>query len=571
MARHWTGTLAIALVSAIGFASTASANDFVNGLGHGVGEGLIKGIIGGLPFGQQPAKPHKTTPSRTTTTRGAPAAEPAAPAAAPSDPAAAVAWYDDRIAKQPKSSALYLGRGEAYARKGDPDIALADFDEAVRLDANSAKARLARASLLLARKTLDGALVDANEAIRLDGKSSDAYLLRGRVRLAAGQAAEASSDFIEVVRRAPKSADGFVGRGLAALKLGDPVAAIGHFNQAIALEPQSGAAYAGRALALEAKGEYGPALADAEVSVVRNPDDRDLREVQARLKARFAQPAASAVVAVATPLPPAPQVAAAPAPVTVAVAAPAPAAPLDPKPAAVMPPMRRVALVIGNGAYEMGSPLPNTLNDADLIAQVLEDAGFDTVTKKTNLGRRALDDALLEFKAVADDADIAMIYFAGHGIEAGGTNYLLPIDARLKTDQDLPLQTVDLGRLQAVIAGAKGLRLVVLDACRDNPFQMRRTVASRSLGRGLVPIEPEPGILVAYAAKGGQTALDGSGRTNSPFAEHLARRLAEKPAIEVRKLFEFVRDDVLEATGQAQQPFTYGSVAARQNFYLAAR
>ena len=119
---------------------------------------------------------------------------------------------------------------------------------------------------------------------------------------------------------------------------------------------------------------------------------------------------------------------------------------------------------------------------------------------------------------------------------------------------------------------AKKLRLVILDACRDNPFanQMKRalTVASRSVSRGLAAVEPEAGTLVVYAAKDGETALDGDG-INSPFASALVKNLPT-PGLEVRRLFDFVRDDVMEATGRKQKPFSYGSISGRQDFYFVA-
>src|ERR671933_1615495 len=164
--------------------------------------------------------------------------------------------------------------------------------------------------------------------------------------------------------------------------------------------------------------------------------------------------------------------------------------------------------------------------------------------------------ALQSFAAQAVTADWAVIYYAGHGIEVGGANYLIPIDAALKTDRDVQFEAVPLDQVLASIEGAKKLRLVLLDACRDNPFvrQMTRTLASRSIGRGLAPPpEPEGGTLVAYAAKHGQVALDGAGQ-NSPFVSALLKHL-ESPGLEINMLFRFVRNDVLTATGRLQEPF----------------
>jgi uncharacterized caspase-like protein len=178
---------------------------------------------------------------------------------------------------------------------------------------------------------------------------------------------------------------------------------------------------------------------------------------------------------------------------------------------------------------------------------------------------------LRDFATVADTADWATVYYSGHGIEFNGVNYLIPIDARLKVDRDIDIEAVEVGKVLSSIEGAKKLRLVILDACRDNPFasQMKRTMATRSLGRGLAQIEPEAGTLVVYAAKHGETALDGDGE-NSPFADAFVRRL-QTPNIEIRRLFDLVRDDVMAATAKKQQPFSYGSLSGSEDFYFVRR
>jgi uncharacterized caspase-like protein len=230
---------------------------------------------------------------------------------------------------------------------------------------------------------------------------------------------------------------------------------------------------------------------------------------------------------------------------------------------------KRVALVIGNTRYRRVELLENASNDAELIGKTLRNIGFESVTLKFDLTREQMMQALQDFADEADTADWAVIYYAGHGLEFGGANYLVPIDARLRTDRDIEFEAVDVNRVLTSTAGAKRLRLVILDACRSNPFasEMRRTIATRSLGRGLAQVEPEAGTLIAYAAKHGEVALDGQ-QGQGPFAEALAKRIAQKPAIEVRRLFDFVRDDVLSQTGRRQQPFTYGSLSGTEEFYF---
>jgi hypothetical protein len=230
----------------------------------------------------------------------------------------------------------------------------------------------------------------------------------------------------------------------------------------------------------------------------------------------------------------------------------------------------RIALVIGNSAYKNVPALTNPARDADTIASALRGVGFKTVQLRSDLTREKLTDTLHSFAAEADKADWAVVYFAGHGLEVNGTNYLVPVDARLAIDRDVEFEAVPLDRVMSAVSGAKRLRLVLLDACRDNPFanQMRRSVATRSIGRGLTNVEPEAGTLVVYAAKHGQVAIDGDG-DNSPFVAALTKRM-QTPGLEVRRLFDHVRDDVLEMTNRAQQPFSYGSLPGSEDYYFRA-
>lgn len=204
---------------------------------------------------------------------------------------------------------------------------------------------------------------------------------------------------------------------------------------------------------------------------------------------------------------------------------------------------RRVALVIGNSAYENAPTLANPQRDAKLIAEVLRFSGFQSVTLATDLTKVAMTNALRQFAQEAESADWAVIYYAGHGMEVGGTNYLIPTDATIAADRDIGLEAVPLEQALNVANRAKRLRLVVLDACRDNPFRARMkrtlTVASRTVSTspGLARVEPEAGTLVVYAAKDGQQALDGN-EGNSPFALAFVKNV-KTPGLEVRRLFDY--------------------------------
>ena len=222
---------------------------------------------------------------------------------------------------------------------------------------------------------------------------------------------------------------------------------------------------------------------------------------------------------------------------------------------------KRVALVLGNSAYQNVAPLTNPVNDSARIAATLKDAGFDVVDSRRDMAAAETRRALRDFADRARDADIAVVYYAGHGIEVDGANYLIPVDARLERDTDVYDEAFSLDRVLIAVEPAKKLRLVILDACRDNPFArtMKRTVASRAIGQGLAKVEPtSPNVLIAYSAKAGSTAADGDGN-NSPFTTALSHHLT-KPGLDVRRAFGFVRDEVLKTTGNKQEPFVYGSL-----------
>jgi formylglycine-generating enzyme required for sulfatase activity len=229
---------------------------------------------------------------------------------------------------------------------------------------------------------------------------------------------------------------------------------------------------------------------------------------------------------------------------------------------------QRVALVIGNGAYAHVPKLANPLNDADDVAASLGRLGFEVARVKD--GR--FDDmrrALRDFGRKANGAEMAVLFFAGHGMEIGGENWLIPVDAELQRDTDAESEALSLKAAMLQVASARRLGLVILDACRNNPFAARmvRSIRTRAVDRGLARTEPSDNVLVAYAAKEGTTAADGSGR-NSPFTTALLAHI-ETPGLEINFLFRAVRDDVLKTTKNEQQPFVYGSLS-REAVYLKA-
>jgi hypothetical protein len=186
--------------------------------------------------------------------------------------------------------------------------------------------------------------------------------------------------------------------------------------------------------------------------------------------------------------------------------------------------------------------------------------GF-TVIPVSDASKQAMERSLRDFSRQADGAEVALVYYAGHGLEANGVNWLLPVDAKLTDERDLSFEAISLDTVLATVERARGLRMVVLDACRNNPFtrSMRRSTTTRAtVSRGLADVEVT-GTLVLYSARGGTVARDGPSGGNSPFASAFARRIPE-PGVDIRLLVSKVRDDVLAATGRVQEPFSYGSL-----------
>src|ERR1700759_5497138 len=224
---------------------------------------------------------------------------------------------------------------------------------------------------------------------------------------------------------------------------------------------------------------------------------------------------------------------------------------------------KRMALVVGNSSYTNVPKLPNPQRDAISVGQMLRDAGFDSVDVIVNASNLELKRAIRKFEVAFTQAHNAVIYYAGPGLEIGGKNFLIPIDAKLASYLDSDDEAITLDRLVASADGASKLRIIILDACRDNPFPslMRRDRRNGqgTVSSGLGKTEPtSTDTLIAYAAKAGSTAEDGDGE-HSPFTLALVKSLTV-PGLDIRLAFGRVRDEVMRLTGSRQEPFVYGSL-----------
>jgi Caspase domain len=228
---------------------------------------------------------------------------------------------------------------------------------------------------------------------------------------------------------------------------------------------------------------------------------------------------------------------------------------------------KRVALVIGNGAYQNTAFLTNPANDADDMAAALQSVGFEVIIER-NVNKRSLEIAMARFARVAQDADSALFYYAGHGMQYRGVNYLMPIDARLEDEFSVNYELTRIDDVLFAMSGARGVKILILDSCRDNPLadRLSRRATNRDIVamRGLARIEAARGMIIAYATQSNQVAVDGTGR-NSPFTGALLKEI-EQPGLEIATLFRRVAANVERATGGRQLPEL--SISMSGEFYL---
>ena len=424
----------------------------------------------------------------------------------------------------PASPAPYAFRGLIYSDMGEQEKALLEYNKALKLNPNFSPAYGGLGSVYNKQQEYEKALLAFNKALALTPHHVPSLSGRGFTYFSLGEYDRAISDLTELIRLIPKFSKPYINRGRAYIAVGNLLAAIKDFDEALKSDPKNVGALLQRALAFERSRELEKARVD----------------LQAALSIIPSHPVAMAGLER-----------------------------IDTKLGAARPTERpggRIALVIGNSKYESFESLANPKRDAELIAGALGKSGFENVKILINASRETLSVALRAFADDSKRANWAVVYYAGHGIELDGSNYLVPVDAKFETDADIPKESVALDQILNAVSSADKMRLVILDACRENPFVTEKK--SLSVGRGLARIEPESGTLVAFATKHGHVATDGA-EENSPFTTSLIRRM-DAPGLEINQLFRLVHDDVYTSTGKKQEPFTYGQLSA-QGFYFKAR
>ncbi|MEZ2146637.1 caspase family protein [Bradyrhizobium sp. DN5] len=460
----------------------------------------------------------------------------------------AIADFDDALKLGPPSGIIFHNRGNAWRGKHDYAKAIADYDMSIKADPKSAFSFQNRGISKEALGDLDGALADINQAIRLDPTLPQPLINRTAIWRAKGDLDRAIADGSEAIRLAKER---------------PPVNIMTPPNSVLI------SGYIHRALAYEVKGDYAHAKDDYKATLAIVASDAGSKANQATAKVRL-----SLLTDASAPIP-----RDAPSPTTQPTSTPAPqqAGPAPtPSPAPVAP-GKRMALVIGNGAYAHVKALPNPPNDARAIAKSLRDIGF-TVSEGIDLDRAAMQKVTRDFLRVAARAQVAMVYYAGHGVQVDGRNYLIPVDVALKPGANMTEAMIETDTIMAGLDDQVRTNILIFDACRNNP--MAQQVASVGGNRGIegasglaaptslgTGVTLGAGTLIAYATAPGQVALDGEG-ANSPFSAALSRHIGT-PGLEVQQMLTRVRAEVVSTTKNKQVPWSNSSLLGE--VYLAAK
>ncbi|QOZ27210.1 caspase family protein [Bradyrhizobium sp. CCBAU 51753] len=467
----------------------------------------------------------------------------------------AISDFNDALRMGPPSGIIFHNRGNAYRSKGDYARAIADYDAAIKAGPKSAFSYQNRGGCKQALGDLDGALADINEAIRIDPSLPQPLINRGVIWRAKGDIDRAIADISEAIRLAKAKAPANIMTPPGSVLI---------------------SAYTQRGLAYEAKGDRERARQDYAAVLEGQASDAASKASQATARVRLSLLQDAAIAppkAAAAPAREQASPGAAPPTQTAEPAAPA-AAPAAQAQAAAG---RRVALVIGNGTYTHVKALPNPPNDARAIAKSLREIGF-TVSEGLDLDRDAMQKTIRDFLREATRAQIAVVYYAGHGVQIDGRNYLVPVDIEFRAGGRVTDAMVDMDTIMAGLDDQIRTNILILDACRNNPMapQVASAGPSRGVEAGSGLAAPASlgsgstlgaGTLIAFATAPGQVALDGEG-ANSPFSAALSRHVGT-PGLEVQQMLTRVRAEVVAATKGKQVPWSNSSLLGE--VYLAEK
>lgn len=442
----------------------------------------------------------------------------------------AVADFGEAIRLAPNAAYTWQSRGEAYMQLRDYPKAISDLDQAIRFDPTRAYRFHSPAVAYREKGDLERAIKEFSIAISLDRTHDFRFGDRAVVYLSLGRYNLAIADFDEVTKLNPTSAAAYWLRAQAYLALGDAKRALAESNRAVERDPRDPDAYANRVAALEKLGEREAARADYKSVLELRPNDA----VASSALAALAAPTDTTTVATSHDN-------------------------LTPRYGSSSGIGRRVALVVGNSAYLQGAYLTNPVNDADDVSTILHDKLCFKVIEAKNATFADFSQKIGEFAEAADGADVALFYFAGHGMQFQQTNLLMPIDSRIANEYDAIHGNISAQDVVAMLESRAKVSLVFLDACRNNPieedFRRRMKFAQRGFGetRGLAPMVAHGSeTLLVYATRANYRAEDGSGR-NSPFTSAFLEYIAT-PDKDIELVMRDVTAKVRQLTGGRQVP-----------------
>ncbi len=482
----------------------------------------------------------------------------------------AISDYAEAIRLQSDDAGLYNKRGNAYYNKGDYDLALVDYNRALKLKPDFAVVFSNAGDARSRRGEYDRAIADYNKAIGFEPKNAEYYARRSQAHYAKGDYDRAIADATRVIELDPTNATAFNNRSSSLIFKGDYERAIADATRAIELRPNSSSDFNNRGRAYLEKGEYSLAIRDLTRAIELNPKlanpyrhrgvvylktgkldlaradltkALELKPDYQDAKTAFAELDQAEVSTKSTPSaqPDASEIKA-------TLAAPLPKA----LPSA-FPSGKRVALVIGNSNYSSVARLANPANDAKLMANALKNLGFELIGggAQLDLDKAGFDAAVQSFGNHLQGSDVGLFYYAGHGLGLRDTNYLVPINANPTREADIDFQMVDVEVvLHQMEASGTKLNVVMLDACRNNPFAGRGLRASNG---GLGQMQAPEGTLISFATQPKSVAQDGIDG-NSPYSRALAETI-RTPGLDIFQSFNQVGLVVKRATGGSQQPW----------------
>ena len=420
---------------------------------------------------------------------------------------------------------------------------------------------LIRGQELVSQGRYNEAITILQDVVRRDPTQDAAYHNLGFAYLRTGRPADAITAFQAAIRLDPRYAPSHYGLGLAFWEQGNDTQAITAFQAAIRLQPSHVAAHHDLGLAYHRAGHDREALATLKhyLTIARAQPEQHAWFSQAEMLIRMLEGKVSSAVAPNSEPEPRALIEVPNSPTS----KPSTASSLPSLPPGVLTPERRIALVIGNAAY-LEQPLRNPRHDASDMVIALQEVGF-VVSPVYDGDKRTMLEAIRAFRQQVRPGDVALFYYAGHGVQADGENYLIPVGARIDTPSDIEHEAVPVQRvLNSLIEAKANPSLIILDACRDNPYR-----SLRSLKRGLAGFDASslPGALIAYATSPGNVAFDGSDR-NGLYTKHLLRQL-RKPGLGIQQMFLEVRVAVYQETAGKQTPWE--SVALTREFYFAGK